>query len=58
MRMNYLEILLCENLMKTYKFFREKKQMYYPILQNIKNIFNFKMKKILFQSTKYNQIKN
>ena len=56
MRMNYLEILLCENLMKTYKFFREKKQMYYPILQNIKNIFNFKMKKILFQSTKYNQI--
>ena len=27
--------------MKTYQFFREKKQMYFPILQNIQNIFKF-----------------
>ena len=56
MRMNYLEILLCENLMKTYKFFREKKQMYYPILLNIINIFNFN-KKIFFQKNQINKIK-
>ena len=41
MRMNFLLTLLCENLMKTYQFFREKKQMYFPILQNIQNIFKF-----------------
>ena len=41
MRMNYLEILLCENLLKTYKLYRDKKQIYYQIMKNILNIFNF-----------------
>ena len=41
MRMNYLEILLCENLLKTYKLYREKKQIYYQIMKNILNIFYF-----------------
>ena len=41
MRMNYLEILLCENLLKTYKLYRDKKQIYYQIMKNILNIFYF-----------------
>ena len=41
MRMNFLLTLLCENLMKTYQFFREKKKLYFPILQNIFKFNNY-----------------
>ena len=41
MRMNFLEILLCENLIKTYKLYKEKKNFYIQIIKNILNIFSF-----------------
>ena len=41
MRRNYLQILLCQNLLKTYKIYKEKKKSYYQIMKNILNIFNF-----------------
>ena len=41
MRMNFLECLLCENLLKTYNIMKNKKEMYYQIIKNIENIFHF-----------------
>ena len=41
MKMNYLEIILCENLLKTYNYFEKKKEMHFQSIQNIENIFNY-----------------
>ena len=38
---NFLEILLCENLLKTYSTLRKKNEMYFRAIKNIENLFTF-----------------
>ena len=50
MRNNYLELLLCENLIKTYSSLILRKEMYYQVIKNIQNIiipkFKFQLNQI------------
>jgi len=41
MKKYFLEILLCENLFNTYKFFKERNKMLYSIIFNISNIIDY-----------------
>ena len=55
MRMNFLECLLCEQLLKTYILMKNKKEMYFQIIKNIENIFHFVNYKFILGKINGNQ---
>ena len=57
MRNNYLEILLCENLIKTYSSLILRKEMYYQVIKNIQNILIFPIFRFKFKLSQINDTK-